>query len=417
VAVPAVGTGLPGPALKLLALLLTSHVPGVSVCNEQEFALRTPRGDDGPGAGQEGGDVVTGAGGGATSVDLEVFEVDDDSDSVDDFYYRHGWSDGLPLVPPTRERVDRVLAALDMDPDERVGPVPVSRRIADIRSIVVNAVLAGCRAEHVPAVVALLRATLEPEFNLAGVQATTHPCAPLAVFGGPIVDELPLNCGAGLLGPGTRANAVIGRALRLILMNIGEGTIGNGDKATFGQPGKFSFVAAENSSANPWSALREDHGRPAAQSAVTVFAAEAPHNVNDHGSSAAEGVLVTIAGTLATLGNNNIYLGGSVLVAFGPEHAALCAREGMTKADVRNRLFELSRIRVGDVWWENRRRFARIRPDPFAQAQDDDPVAILPGPEHIEVTVFGGPGRHSMIFPTFGASVSRTAPIEGGSTQ
>lgn len=352
-------------------------------------------------------------GGGA---DVVTFTVDGSNESIDDFFTERGWSDGLPLVAPTRERVDAALTVLDADPDAVVGEVPVSRRLADVRSVAVNAVMAGCRPEHMPAVLSLLRATLRPGFNLAGVQATTHPCAPLAVFGGRVVEELPLNCGAGVLGPGTRANAVIGRALRLILINVGGGTIGDGDKATFGQPGKFTYVAAENAATNPWSSLREDDGLASAESAVTVFAAEAPHNVNDHGSATAEGVLVTIARTLATPGNNNIYLGGRVLVAFGGEHAAMCSREGMTKDDVRRRIYELCVVRNGDVWWENRQRFARIRPDPFATAAEDDMVPVLSSVDDIAVTVFGGPGRHSMVFPTFGASESQTVSITGGLT-
>lgn len=346
--------------------------------------------------------------------DPVIFSVDGSTESVDDFFAERGWSDGLPLVAPTPERVDAALTALDAEPDAVVGEVPVSRRLADVRSVAVNAVMAGCRPQHMPAVLSLLQATLQPGFNLAGVQATTHPCAPLAVFGGSVVEELPLNCGAGVLGPGTRANAVIGRALRLILLNIGGGTIGEGDKATFGQPGKFTYVAAENAASNPWSSLREDEGLAADTSAVTVFAAEAPHNVNDHGSSTAEGVLVTIAGTLATLGNNNIYLGGPVLVAFGGEHAALCSREGMTKDEVRQRIHELCVVRNGDIWWENRQRFARIRPDPFATAAEDDMVPVIRCVDDIAVTVFGGPGRHSMVFPNFGASESQTVPITGG---
>lgn len=344
----------------------------------------------------------------------EAFSVDADAESVDDFFYERGWSDGLPMVAPTPERVEAALAALDVGPDEVVGDVPVARRLADVRSVAVNAVMAGCRPEHMPAVLSLLRASLAPSFNLAGVQATTHPCAPLAVFGGPVVDDLPINCGAGVLGPGTRANAVIGRALRLILVNVGGGTPGEGDKATFGQPGKFTYVAGENAGSNPWTSLREDDGLSAEASAVTVFAAEAPHNVNDHGSATAEGIMVTVAGTLATLGNNNIYLGGPVLVALGGEHAALCSREGMTKEEVRRRLVDLCQVRAGDVWWENRQRFARIRPDPFAHVTDDDMVSVLGRAENVAVTVFGGPGRHSMVFPTFGASKSQTLQITGG---
>ncbi|MQA04817.1 MAG: hypothetical protein GEV07_19550 [Streptosporangiales bacterium] len=349
-----------------------------------------------------------------TTLDLQrVHQVGATAEEVDDFAAAHGWSDGLPVVAPTGERVAAMGAAAGEPADTRIGPVPVSGRIADVQSVAVNAVLAGCRPAHFPAVLATLRAVLEPAFNLAGVQATTHPCAPLAVFGGPVVDALGINCGAGVFGPGTRANAVIGRAVRLVLLNVGEGIPGTGDEATFGQPGKFTYVAGENEDTSPWPPLRVDHEVDADASAVTVFAAEAPHNVNDHGSTDGRGVLVTVAGTMRTLGNNNIYLGGDVLVLLGPEHAALCARDGLTKDAVAQQLFELARVRAGELAPENRARFARIRPDPFATAADDDLVPIVASADNVVVTVTGGPGRHSMVVPTFGASRTVTRRLDG----
>ncbi|MQA81199.1 MAG: hypothetical protein GEV10_22395 [Streptosporangiales bacterium] len=343
---------------------------------------------------------------------MTVHLVGDTAEEIDDFVAARGWSDGLPVVAPTPERVAAMVAASGLPADAEVGAVPVSGRIADVRSVAVNAVMAGCRPAHFPALLATLRAVLDPGFNLAGVQATTHPCAPLAVFGGPVVDELGINAGAGALGPGSRANAVIGRALRLVVLVIGEGTIGDGDKATFGHPGKYTYVAAENEPANPWTPLRVDHGLGADASAVTVFAAEAPHNVNDHGSSDGAGILVTIAGTMRTLGNNNIYLGGDMLVLLGPEHAAVCARDGLTKHDVARRLFELARVRVSELSPENRARFARIRPDPFATAADDDLAPVVASADNVVVTVLGGPGRHSMVVPTFGASRTVTRAVD-----
>lgn len=343
---------------------------------------------------------------------LEIFELPDAQEAVDDFIVQRGWGDGLPVVPPTPERVEAMVAASGRDPEEVIGRVPVSRRVADVRSVAVNAVMAGCRPEHLRAVLAALEAVLEPEFNLAGVQATTHLCAPLTIFGGPIVEELGFNNGAGVFGPGNRTNAVVGRALRLVLLNIGGGTIGTGDKATFGQPAKFTYVGAENPDINPWTSLREDHGLAAETSAVTVFGAEGPHNVNDHGSTTSEGILRTIGGTLATLGNNNIYLSGSVLVVIGGEHAQLCARDGLSKDDVRALIFAHSHVRAGTVWWENRRRFARIRPDRFADVDEGDWVPVVPTAANIDVTVTGGPGRHSLVIPTFGATASMTIQVK-----
>jgi hypothetical protein len=241
---------------------------------------------------------------------LRTHPVGASQEEVDDFFAERGWSDGLPVVPPTRERVDRMVAESGIDPDEVIGPVPVSNRILDGWTLAVNAVMAGCRPQHLNVLKAAAAAMLHPDFNLAGVTATTHPAGPLVIVSGGVVQRVGFNSGAGALGPGNRSNAVVGRALRLILFTVGGAQPGEGDKATHGHPGKYSYVLAENEEATPWEPLRVREGHPAAASTVTLVAAEAPRNVNDHGSADATDLIASIAGTAASLGHNNLHRGG-----------------------------------------------------------------------------------------------------------
>ena len=190
-------------------------------------------------------------------------------------------------------------------------------------------------------VVAAIRALAEPRFNLNAVQTTTHPCTPLVIVNGPIAARLGISGGANALGNGHRANAVIGRAVRLTLQNVGGARPGLEDRATLGHAGKFSYCLAENEAESPWPSLAAERGLPAGTSGVTVCGSEAPHNVNDHGSSTtAEALLHAIASVGATTANNNIYLDGEPLVILGPEHAATLAGSGWSQGRFQARLWE-----------------------------------------------------------------------------
>jgi hypothetical protein len=261
-------------------------------------------------------------------------------------------------------------------------------------------------------IVAALQALADPRFNLKAVQTTTHPCTPLIIVNGPIARRLGVNGGANALGQGARANAVIGRAVRLTLQNIGGGTPGQGDRATHGHAGKFSYCLAENEQASPWDSLAVERGFAPGESCVTVCGSEAPHNVNDHGSTSAEHLLLALAGTAATPGNNNIYLGGEPLVLLGPEHAATLAASGWSKRDFKRAFWERARVRLDAVSPENLARFAIIDPERFRARPPDTLVALAPTAEDVMVVVAGGPGKHSAIVPTFGATRSVTLRIE-----
>jgi hypothetical protein len=198
---------------------------------------------------------------------------------------------------------------------------------------------------------------------------------------------------------------------RLVLQNVAGATPGHVDRATLGHPGKYTYCLAENEAASPWEPLHVERGFDADESCVTVCASEAPHNVNDHSSTTPEGLLTALAGTAAITGSNNIYLGGEPLVILGPEHAATIASTGWSKADFKRALWEHSRLRLGRFSAENLARFATIDPARFKDRSPEDEISLAPTPEDVMVIVAGGPGKHSAIIPTFGATRSVTVPI------
>jgi hypothetical protein len=339
-------------------------------------------------------------------------EAPDDLDAFQEFALAQGWGDGLPVLPPTAERVARILGG--RKGAEVVATLAPRQGLATLEAVAVNAALAGAGPEHLPVVVAALRAVADPRFNLEALQTTTHPCTPLIIVNGPVGPRLGISGGANALGQGHRANAVIGRAVRLALQNVGGASPGQVDRATLGHPGKFTYCLAENEEASPWAPLHVERGFAAGESCVTVCGAEAPHNVNDHGSTSAEGLLRALAGTAATTGNNNIYLGGEPLLLLGPEHARTVAGSGWSKRDLKRAFWERARVRLSAFSPENLARFATIDPPRFRDRSPDDTVALAATPEDIMVVVAGGPGKHSAIVPTFGATRSVTVRIEEG---
>jgi hypothetical protein len=339
-----------------------------------------------------------------------VIELPDRLEAVEAHFYAQGWSDGLPIVPPTAERVGTMLAGIDAEPDQLLGKVPPLWGEATVEKVAINAVMAGCRPEVMPVLVAALEAMLEAPFNLYGVQATTHPVAPLLIVHGPAAGRLGIQAGAGCFGPGHRGNATLGRAVRLCLLNLGGARPGRGDMATQGSPAKYTYAVAERVDASPWPSLAASLGFGPDESAVTVFGGEAPHNVNDHVSLKAPGLLTVIADTAATLGSNvGWYLAQSqLLVVLGPEHAATVAADGFSRADVQQYLYEharlpLQRLKQGGMWgmhdW----------PRWMDTADDAARLPIVPDPADILVMVAGGSGKHSSVVPNccFSRAVSR----------
>ena len=332
-------------------------------------------------------------------LDSQQIEVTDDFEAVQALYLERGWSDGLPIVPPTPERVEAMLASLDSSlftPQQVIAEIPPNWGGATVERLAINAVMAGCRPEYLPIILAAVEAMGDPAFNFYAIQATTHPCAPLLIINGPIRTELGFNSGSGAYGPGWQPNATIGRAIRLALLNIGGAYPGVGDMSTQGAPSKYTYCVAENEGENPWQPLHLERGFRPEQNAVTVLAGEPPHNINDHTGRSADDILTIIAGAMAVTGANNAYTGGETLLALGPEHAATIARDGLSKWDVAEWLHRRARIPLErytrDTMLE---RFGHI---------PEEPVPMVNTPEDLAIIVLGGPGKHSSWIPTFGGS-------------
>jgi hypothetical protein len=342
-------------------------------------------------------------------------EAEDDFDAVNELVRARGWGDGLPVLPPTAVRVERMLQYCDRPWDEPIASIAPRYGAATPLRLAANAVMAGCRPEYFPLLMLAVEAMCEEPFNCYGIQATTHQCAVLVLVNGPVAKELDINAGHNAFGPGHQANATIGRALRFAQVNIGGAIPGLGDMSTFGSPAKYTYCAAENEEASPWEPLHVERGYPREASTVTVFAAEGPHNVNDHESLTAEGILKTIVGTVAITGANNIWFDGEILVAFGPEHAATVAKEGYSKKDVKQHIFEHARLPLSAFSRENVERRLRHWPvfeGRFAEAGMDALVPVAKHPEEILIAVVGGAGKHSAYIPTFGASRAVTRPLK-----
>jgi len=336
-----------------------------------------------------------------------ALEADGDFDAVNRLFMERGWGDGLPLVPPTAERVERMLAYCDRPHGEPLAKMPPRYGEATPVRLAANAVMAGCRPEFFPLIVTAIEAMCEAKFNLYGVQATTHQCAPLVIVNGPVAKELGMNSGHNAFGPGNLANATIGRAIRLSLVNIGGAIPGLGDMSTFGAPQKYSYCVAENETENPWEPLSVERGFAREASTVTVVGAEGPHNVNDHESQTAEGICTTIAGTLSTTGNNDVYYDAEPLIVFGPEHARTVAKAGWSKADVRRFIYGQAQIPLGRFARENiERRFLvdKLFEGRYTQGSYEALVPMVRRPECFMIAVIGGAGKHSAVIPTFGGT-------------
>jgi len=230
------------------------------------------------------------------------YVVDEDIDAIE-YYFERGVTDGLPVVPPTEARMGRMLAVTARPADEVVALVPPNYGAATIEKIAVNAVMAGCKPEYLPVVIAGVQAMCAEPVSLHGVQGTTHTATPLFIVNGPVRQQLDINCATGVFGSGWRANATIGRALRLIMTNIGGARPAEIDKSAMGHPGKYTFLIGEYEEASPWEPLHVEKGYRPEQSTVSVYCCDAPQCISNHGSRTAEGILTTIAASMAWAGS------------------------------------------------------------------------------------------------------------------
>ena len=341
-------------------------------------------------------------------------ETQDDFIAINALYMEKGWGDGLPLIPPTEARVAAMLEYCDRPWNEPVAKIAPRYGEATPLRLAANAVMAGCKPEYFPLIVLAVEAMCDEAFNLYGIQATTHMVSPLVIVNGPVAKELGMNSGHNAFGPGTHSNATIGRAIRLILLNIGGAIPGLGDMSTFGGPNKYSYCVAENEDANPWEPLHVERGFPKEASCVTVVGGECPHNVNDHESISGLGILTTLAGTMISTGINDIYYPEATpLIVMGPEHAATIANDGYSKKDVKQFLAAHAKIPLGTFSKENiERRFRVAFASTYKTAGLDAPVPMVQGAEQILIAVIGGAGKHSAFIPTFGATKAVTRALK-----
>ncbi len=258
--------------------------------------------------------------------------------------YARGWTDGLPVVPPTERRVLAMLDGTTRASDEVVATVPPDLAPATVEKIAINAVMAGCLPEHLPVVIAAVEAACTDAFNVHGVLATTMPVGPVVVVNGPIRRRLRMNSGINVFGQGNRANSTIGRALQLVVRNVGGGRPGEVDRATHGSPGKLGFCFAEDEEGSPWTPLASDLGAPPGADAVTLFTGEGPRCIVDQLSRDPESLARTYAASLRTLHHPKLVMAFDCLLAVGPEHSRVFREAGWNKADLVARVHELLQI-------------------------------------------------------------------------
>src|SRR5689334_11966713 len=272
-----------------------------------------------------------------------VHELPDDLLAALDYCYEQGWTDGLPVVPPVTERVEATLAYEGRPPEAVIATPSATGLQLTLHAAAANAVMAGCLPEYFPVLVAAFEAMDKPDFNFHGSTASTGGSAPLLIVSGPVAEDIGMNADVNLFGPGNRANATIGRAVRLILRNVFQMVPGISDKSTQGQPAKYSFCIAERARGNPWPLLCEAQGYAKGTSSVTVFAGGGFCNVENHGGNTPEQVLGSVADAMANYGC--ITLGQSVVI-LAPEHMQIIAASGWTREKAQDFLFAHARRSV-----------------------------------------------------------------------
>jgi len=275
-------------------------------------------------------------------------ELGSQEDPVEATYAR-GWSDGLPVVPPTPERVLRMVGGTPRDPGEVVAVVPPDLVECTVEKAAVNAVMAGCQPEYLPVVLAALEAACTDQFNIHGVLATTFASGPVVIVNGPIAARIGMNSGVNVLGQGNRANATIGRALQLIVRNVGGGRPGGVDRATHGNPGKYTFCFAEDEAGSPWEPLAVARGVAPGLSAVTVFAGSGLQPIMDQRSRTATSLAGSMASCLRVVTHPKLALAWDALLIVSPEHARVFREAGWSRERLRDELYARLRLPWAEI--------------------------------------------------------------------
>ena len=313
-----------------------------------------------------------------------------------EYAYDQGWTDGLPIIPPTPESVQAFVAAAGRPADEVIGnPLPPRKGQASVAVIAVNAIMAGCRPDYMPVLIAAVEGLTDPGFPLELMQVTTNPMTPFLLVNGPVRNRLEINYGTGCLGPGWRANATIGRAVRLLMYNVGGALPGIYSKVSFGSPLRYTYLCGENEEENPWTPFHVERGYAREQSTVTVFKASNFCNISGGEGVGPDEILRHIAANMPSM-----YGGGDgVLLLLGINHARSLHEAGLSKEDIRRKLWEIARLPVG--------MFAKNYADTEREAGRGDANSVwrARAPEDIYLAVAGGPGPQDVYI---GAGMPQT---------
>ena len=316
-----------------------------------------------------------------------------DAFAANELFQRNGWTDGLPIVPPTEEGVRRFLDAARLAAGDVIGVEPVRRRRITAEKVAIAAVMAGCLPDYMPVVVAIVKALCEPQFGLHGCTASTGGSAPFIVVNGPVRTQLGMNATHNVFGNAARANATIGRSLRLIILNVLGGIPGQLDRSTIGHPGKFTFCIAEDEEDSPWLPLSVERGVPAGASAVTVMAVESPHQIMNEWTHDPKEILDTYAAAIrANMLTYSIWEGNYAIVV-PKQHRQIFAAANWSKANIRDYIYETARVKRGE--WRAVGKAA------VAGRKDESRVyTALRAPEDLLVIAAGGPaGGFGAILP------------------
>ena len=265
---------------------------------------------------------------------IELGAIEDEIETAFD----RGWTDGLPVVPPTAARVLRMLDGTRRAPGEVVAVVPPDLVPATVEKVAINAVMAGCKPEYLPVVLAAVEAACTDAFNMHGLLCTTYFSGPVIVVNGPIAAQIGMNSGVNCMGQGNRANATIGRALQLVVRNVGGGVPGGIDRAAFGGPGKYTFCFAEDEAGSPWEPLSVERGFARGASTVSLFPGHGPSAIVDQISRTPESLVRTFAAKLRAVSHPKLVMGMGAMLVVSPEHARVFAAAGWTKARLRTEL-------------------------------------------------------------------------------
>ena len=323
------------------------------------------------------------------------------ADVVDEFefFLDKEWSDGLPVVTPTEERVQRLLTGTRRDPAEVLGLIPPALEPATVRTVAIHALMAGCKPAYLPVVLGGVTLMLREAFNLNGVQGTMHGVAPLMIVNGPYAHQIGLHGGNGCFGPGFRANASIGRAIRLLLLNLGGGIPGMASATIFATPLRYTACVTENLAQSPWESLAVSKGYAPDANVITCAMVESPRLCFDDVSQEPARLLTGLASSMADMCSWNMHTRSDMVVVMGPQHAALCANAGLSRAEVHRRLCTMAgrtvrELKGGGNWRRERALAFPIRVDP-----DDDACFIpaLKDPEDLQLLVAGGWGPCTAI--------------------